>query len=74
MKRSLLALALLSVAFTASAQNLLIRNAKVVAGGNSAPRDADVLIRNGVIQSVGNGLSSSGVTVVDANGRFVAPM
>lgn len=74
MKRSLLALALLSVAFTASAQNLLIRNAKVVAGGNAAPRDADVLIRNGVIQSVGNGLSSSGVTVVDANGRFVTPM
>lgn len=73
MKRSLLAFALMGFALTANAQDVLVRNAKLLTGGTASPRTADVLIRNGVIAGVGNGLSAGNATVIDANGRFVTP-
>ncbi len=60
---------------TASAQDVLIRNATVhTAGAQGTLRNADVLVRNGLIQSVGTGLSApAGVDTVDAGGRPLTP-
>jgi cytosine/adenosine deaminase-related metal-dependent hydrolase len=56
--------------------DLLIRNAAVVVTMN-ATRDeragADVLVRDGVIQGVGVGLSAPGAEVIDARGCVVTP-
>jgi len=58
----------------ASAQDLLVRNAKVhtVTERGTLER-ADVLVRNGRIVAVGTGLAAAGATVVEANGRPLTP-
>jgi len=65
---------LAALPFAASAQDLLIRNATVhtVTERGTLER-ADVLVRNGHIAAVGNGLAAAGATVVDANGRALTP-
>ncbi len=59
----------------AFAQDVLIRNATVhTAAAQGTLKNADVLIRNGVIQSVGTGLAApAGVEVVDAGGKPLTP-
>lgn len=71
---ALLAL-LLSAAATAAAQDVLIRNATVhTAGTQGTLKNADVLVRNGVIQAVGAGLAApAGVDTVDAQGKPLTP-
>jgi len=51
----------------------LIRNAIVLDGTGRRLDGADVLIRDGKIVAVGTGLSAEGVTVVEAQGRWVTP-
>ncbi|MEO5565389.1 MAG: amidohydrolase family protein [Luteimonas sp.] len=58
----------------ANAQGLLIRNATVhTASAAGTLRNTDVLVRNGRIQAVGNGLVAPGVAVVEAEGRALTP-
>ncbi len=65
----------LLVASTAFAQDVLIRNATVhTATSRGTLQGADVLVRNGRIAAVGNGLSAGAdAQVIDAQGRPVTP-
>lgn len=59
---------------SASAQDLLIRNAKVhTATARGTLPNADVLVRNGRIAAIGQGLSAASVTAVDAQGHPLTP-
>jgi len=70
-----LAAAVLALASTgASAQNLLIRNAKVHTAAAQGTLDGhDVLVRDGKIAAIGRGLTAANVPTVDANGRPLTP-
>jgi dihydroorotase len=52
--------------------DLLVKNGRVVDPMRKIDRIADVLIRDGIIRSIGNGHSSD-VPVFDATGQIVAP-
>ena len=67
--------ALLLLATTASAQDLLVRNATVhTAGARGSLQHADVLVQGGIIRAVGSGLSApAGTRVVEAEGRPLTP-
>jgi hypothetical protein len=69
------ALMVCMAATSAFAQNVLIRNATVhTASAQGTLKNADVLVRNGVIQSVGVGLASpAGVDTIDAAGKPLTP-
>jgi hypothetical protein len=60
---------------SAFAQNVLIRNATVhTASAQGTLKNADVLVRNGVIQSVGSGLTApAGVETIEAAGKPLTP-
>ena len=74
MKRLALALALLAGGGVASAQDLLIRNATVhTASARGTLQATDVLVRNGRIAAIGNGLSAGSTAVVDAQGKPLTP-
>ena len=72
---SLLAPSLFALgANTAAAQDILIRGATVhTLTAKGTLTNADVLIRDGKIHSVGTGLSADGATIVDAKGRALTP-
>lgn len=74
-KSLVVAIALASTSFAALAQDVLIRNATVhTAGAQGTLKNADVLVRNGVVQAVGSGLATpADATVVEANGRPLTP-
>ena len=58
----------------AFAQDLLIRNATVhTATARGTLKNADVLVRNGKIAAVGNGLSAAGMQSIDAQGKPLTP-
>ncbi|HET8818485.1 MAG TPA: amidohydrolase family protein [Xanthomonadaceae bacterium] len=64
----------LLLAFTASAQDVLIRNATVhTVTDRGTLQDADVLVRDGRIAAIGAGLDAAGVQVVEAEGRPLTP-
>lgn len=73
MRRALLALLL--VASGAQAQDVLIRHATVhTAGARGTLKNADVLVRGGIIRAVGSGLlAPPGVRVFEANGKALTP-
>lgn len=73
MKR--LVLSLLLVAGSATAQDVLIRNATVhTAGSRGTIKNADVLVQRGIIRAVGPKLlTPPGVNVFDANGKSLTP-
>ena len=73
MKR--LVLSLLLVAGSASAQDVLIRNATVhTAGSRGTIKNADVLVQGGIIRAVGPKLlTPPGVKVFDAGGKPLTP-
>ena len=57
-------------------QQILIRNALAVVTMDHARREiagGDVLIRDGIVEAVGQGLQASGAEVVDATGCVVTP-
>ena len=61
-------------AFAAGAQDVLIRNATVhTATDRGTLQGADVLVRDGRIAAVGNGLDAAGAQVVEAGGRPLTP-
>ncbi|WP_133478877.1 amidohydrolase family protein [Cognatilysobacter segetis] len=66
---------LLALGTTASAQELLIRNATVhTATARGTLQGADILVRGGRVAAVGTGLAApAGVPTVDANGAPVTP-
>ncbi|MHB8913192.1 MAG: amidohydrolase family protein, partial [Lysobacter sp.] len=67
--------ALTFVAFSAAAQDVLIRNATVhTAGPQGTLANADVLIAGGKVRAVGVGLlAPAGAQVIDAQGRPLSP-
>jgi len=65
---------LLAASCSAGAQDLLVRNATVhTATAQGTLQGADVLVRNGRIAAIGNGLDAAGVQVVEAEGRPLTP-
>ncbi|AWH54690.1 amidohydrolase [Stenotrophomonas sp. ESTM1D_MKCIP4_1] len=66
---------LAGIAGTASAQDLLVRNATVhTASARGSLQNTDVLVQGGLIRAVGPGLAApAGVAVVEANGRPLTP-
>jgi hypothetical protein len=74
-KKTLLATAVLAAcSFTASAQDLLIRDATVhTATSRGTLQHADVLVRNGRIAAVGPHLAAGDAQVVDAQGAPLTP-
>ncbi len=74
-RAGLLVAGLSGLAATATAQDLLVRNATVhTAGAQGTLRGADVLVQGGTIRAVGNGLAApAGVPVVEADGRPLTP-
>ncbi|MFN7182640.1 MAG: amidohydrolase family protein [Thermomonas haemolytica] len=66
--------ALLAASNTTAAQDVLIRNATVhTATARGTLRGADVLVKNGRIAAVGQGLQAGGAAVVDAQGAPLTP-
>ena len=54
-------------------EKLLIRGGRVIDPANGLDRVADVLVEDGKIAAVGEGLSAEGAAVYDAAGKVVAP-
>lgn len=78
LQRSLLAIGLsfgLSLQIgDAAAQNILIRDATVhTAGAQGTLQHSDVLVRDGRIAAIGQGLSAGSATVIDAGGKPLTP-
>lgn len=73
--RRLVTVALLSVAFGAGAQDVLIRNATVhTASAQGTLQNADVLVADGKVRAIGVGLNApANVPVIDAQGRPLTP-
>jgi len=55
------------------ATTTLLTGATVLTGTGERLESADVLISDGKIQAVGEGLSADGATVIDASGRWITP-
>ena len=53
--------------------SLLIKNGRVVNPAKGQNEIADVLVDNGVIAQIGQGLEAPGAEVFDATGLIVAP-
>lgn len=53
--------------------NLLIRNGRVIDPSQGMDKTADVLIENGRIAAIGNGLTTANGTTIDATGHIVCP-
>lgn len=71
---ALLAAALLATTGTATAQDLLVRNATVhTATARGTLRNTDVLVKGGRIAAIGTGLAAAGVPVIDAQGAPLTP-
>ncbi|PNS08950.1 amidohydrolase family protein [Solilutibacter silvestris] len=74
MNRFILTIALVTLPGSASAQDVLIRNATVhTATAQGTLQNADVLVRHGRIAAIGHGLNGAGATVVDAAGKPLTP-
>ncbi|MFA5684697.1 MAG: amidohydrolase family protein [Lysobacteraceae bacterium] len=72
--RLLFGLLLAAFAGLAGAQDVLIRNATVhTVSERGVLRDTDVLLRDGRIAAIGQGLSAEGMQVVEARGRPLTP-
>lgn len=71
---ALLAATLLATTGTATAQDLLVRNATVhTATARGTLRNTDVLVKGGRIAAIGTGLAAAGVPVIDAQGAPLTP-
>ncbi|HEY3368653.1 MAG TPA: dihydroorotase [Symbiobacteriaceae bacterium] len=52
---------------------MLIRNGRLVDPASGVDRTADILVENGRIKAIGQGLPEVGAQVIDASGKVVAP-
>ena len=67
-------LLILSASVTASAQNLVITNARIIVGNGQVIDRGAIVVRNGRIESVGAGAANAqGVPIVDARGMTAMP-
>lgn len=74
MKALIASVLALSASTTTLAQDVLIRGATVYTStAKGTLSNTDVLIRDGKIHSVGNGLAADGATSIDAKGRVLTP-
>ena len=72
--RSFIFLGLLSLSMLAKADDILIKNATVVTSSNSGViNETDILIRDGIISSIGRDISSEDAFIIEASGRIVTP-
>lgn len=75
--RILITLLMLFISTGAIAQStgsVLIKNATVITVTGEDLTETDILVRNGLISQIGKNLSApSGVSTVDATGKFVLP-
>lgn len=55
------------------AQTTLLTNATILTGTGQRLNDADILLANGKVIEVGQGLSSEGALVIDAQGKWITP-
>jgi imidazolonepropionase-like amidohydrolase len=62
-----------AAAADASAQNLVITNARVIVGNGQVIERGSVVVRNGRIASVAAGASAAGAQTIDARGMTVMP-
>jgi imidazolonepropionase-like amidohydrolase len=63
-----------TVVVTASAQNLVITNARIIVGNGQVIEGGAIVVRNGRIASVGaGGVNAQGVPIVDARGMTAMP-
>ncbi len=53
--------------------DVLIKNGNIVDGTRSKAFVGDVLVRDGVVQGIGEGLEADGIKVVDAKNRLITP-
>lgn len=53
--------------------DLLFRGARIVDPGSGRDEVADLLVRNGLIEAIGEGLSAPDATHIDASGHVLAP-
>jgi dihydroorotase len=53
--------------------DLLITNGTILDPETGSTREADILIRGGVIEAIGKDLEGDGVQTYDATGRFISP-
>jgi len=62
---------------TANAQtqkgNVLIKGATVLTVTGGVLEDTDILVENGIIRRIGQGLSAGNTTTIDATGKYVMP-
>lgn len=75
MNRRIVFLTLITCAFGANAQNVLIKNATVhTASSQGTLKNSDVLVQGGIIRAVGKNLSApAGTSSFDAQGRPLTP-
>ena len=72
--RSFIFLGLLSLSIFAKADDILIKNATVVTSSDSGViNETDILIRDGIISSIGPDISSEDALIIEANGRIITP-
>lgn len=67
------ALAIALFASPVFAQDVLVRNAKLVRGDGSQPVNGDLLVRNGKIAATTGSHTTTSLTVIDAQGKYVTP-
>src|SRR6186713_2593720 len=74
MKKIGIALAVLSLTWSATAQNMLIKNGTVLTVTKGVLENTDVLVKDGKISQVGKNIAApTGYTTLDASGKFVMP-
>ena len=74
--RTLIRFSLLLLAFgcqSAPQYDVVITGGTLIDGTGAAPRDADVAIRDGVIEEVGDLSGANAALVIEADGRVVSP-
>ncbi len=75
MSRTYVFIGLIAMAFSAQAQNVLIRNATVhTAGSQGTLKDTDVLVQNGKITAIGKNLPNpTNIASIQAQGKPLTP-
>ena len=75
MSRTYVFIGLIAMAFSAQAQNVLIRNATVhTAGSQGTLKDTDVLVQNGKITAIGKNLPNpTNIASIEAQGKSLTP-
>ncbi|GAA4354629.1 amidohydrolase family protein [Kangiella marina] len=72
--KTIAALLMVAVSFASNAQTILIKNAKVHTQTSAGVLvDTDILIENGLIRTIGEGLTADSALEINAKGKVVTP-